>query len=53
MDVDASDLLGGVMVSMQWLVAQLAGARAAEPSEVIVELREWLDRDLDGGTPEP
>ena len=41
--LDASNLLGGIMVSINWLVTALAESRGVDNQEVITELRDFLD----------
>lgn len=41
--VDISNLVGGVMVTMKFLVRQLALARSIDEHEVIANTREFLD----------
>ncbi|GAA1448848.1 hypothetical protein [Leifsonia poae] len=41
--VDASDLLGATIVSMLWLVDQLAEATGSSEEEVAAALREFMD----------
>lgn len=41
--VDMSNLLGGVLMSMHWLVTELAEARGVDQLDVIASLREALD----------
>jgi hypothetical protein len=44
LSVDASNLLGGAMVSVNWLVEQLAHERGQDKELVIAELRDFLDQ---------
>lgn len=46
--LDISNLLGGALVSMNWLVTQLAEARGVDELDVIASLREALDSDSPG-----
>lgn len=43
LSVDASNLLGGAMVSVNWLLEQLARERGQDKQLVITELRDFLD----------
>ena len=43
MNIDASDLIGGALTSMQWLVTQLAVVSDVEETDVLVRLRSFLD----------
>lgn len=42
-DVDVSDLVGGAMVTMQYLIHQLAKTTEVDPLIVISKVREHLD----------
>jgi hypothetical protein len=46
--LDISNLLGGALASMNWLVTQLAEARGVDELDVIASLREALDGDSPG-----
>ncbi|TFD75328.1 hypothetical protein [Cryobacterium psychrophilum] len=43
LSLDASNLLGGTIVTMNWLVEQLAQERHQPKHNVITDLREFLD----------
>lgn len=43
--VNISNLVGGTLVSMEWLVESLAAARRVDRASVVVELREFLDAE--------
>jgi hypothetical protein len=42
-DIDASDLVGGTIVLLQWLVSNLAVARGVSEEVVVFTAREFLD----------
>jgi hypothetical protein len=44
LSLDASNLLGGAIVSMSWLIEQLARERHQDKQLVIAELRDFLDQ---------
>lgn len=44
LSLDASNLLGGAMVSVNWLIEQLAHERRSDKRLVISELRDFLDQ---------
>jgi hypothetical protein len=44
LSIDASNLLGGAMVSVNWLVEQLAHERGQDKELVIAQLRDFLDQ---------
>jgi hypothetical protein len=46
--LDISNLLGGALASINWLVTQLAEARGVDELDVIASLREALDSDSSG-----
>jgi hypothetical protein len=43
MTLDVSNLLGGAIVTLNWLVERLADARGITRTDVLVELRDFLD----------
>lgn len=43
LDLDIDYLAGGVLVSMLWLVTRLAEARDVDRSEIVADLREFID----------
>jgi hypothetical protein len=40
--VDLSNLLGGAVTAMQWLVSHVADAQGVSREEVVSDLRAWL-----------
>lgn len=42
-ELDLSNLLGGTIVTMTWLIHQIASAQGVSPDSVIIELRHFLD----------
>lgn len=40
--LDLSNLLGGTLTAMHWLVAQVADAQRTSPEAVVSDLRAWL-----------
>jgi hypothetical protein len=45
LSLDASNLLGGAIVTLSWLIEQLAVARGVERLAVVAEVREFLDAE--------
>lgn len=43
LSIDASNLLGGAIVAINWLIEQLAHERQQSRHSVIADLREFLD----------
>jgi len=43
LDVNVSNLVGGTLVTMTWLVRQLSLSAAVDQAEVIVNAREFLE----------
>jgi hypothetical protein len=43
LSLDASNLLGGAIVTLSWLIEQLAAARGVERLAVVAQVREFLD----------
>jgi hypothetical protein len=43
LSLDLSNVLGGALIDVTWLVARLAECRGSDSASIIVELREFLD----------
>ena len=43
LSLDLSNLLGGALINITWLVTRLAECRGSDSASIIVELREFLD----------
>jgi hypothetical protein len=43
LSLDASNLLGGAIIAISWLVEQLADARDSDRLAIVAQLREFLD----------
>jgi hypothetical protein len=42
-EVDASDLIGGALMALNWLVAEVADVEVCSREDVVIRLREYLD----------
>jgi len=42
-EVDASDLIGGALMALNWLVAEVADVQHCTREEIVIRLRDYLD----------